>query len=287
MSSNVVNVEQLKARLDSGERIVLLDVRFHPKESSYGREAYSKGHLPGARFIDFKADLTRPEQEHGGRSPLPSPEELASLFGSLGIDRDTAVVAYEDGNGPAAARLWWVLRYLGAERVQVLDGGYSAWSAAGGEAATEVTVDAKPRQFVPAVQAGWLVGVDEVRAVSAGSGQSSAKLVDSRDAAQYAGLEAPFDPVAGHIPGALHYFWKDALLDDGSWKSPEQLRERFASLPKDEEIIVYCGSGISATPNVLALREAGYENVKLYAGSWSDWISYCENPVAVGDKEKA
>ena len=127
----------------------------------------------------------------------------------------------------------------------------------------------------------------DVANLAPSSGQSSAKLVDSRDAAQYAGLEAPFDPVAGHIPGALHYFWKDALHDDGSWKSPEQLSERFASLPKEEEIIVYCGSGISATPNVLALREAGYENVKLYAGSWSDWISYSENPVATVDKEKA
>ncbi|MFF2886030.1 sulfurtransferase [Paenibacillus sp. NPDC057967] len=287
MSSNVVSVEQLKVRLNSGERIVLLDVRFNPKESSYGREAYVKGHLPGAHFIDFKADLTRPAEEHGGRSPLPSPEELASLFGSLGIDRDTAVVAYEDGNGPAASRLWWLLHYLGAERVQVLDGGYSAWTAAGGEVTTEVSVDSEPRKFVLVVQADWLVGVDEVRTASSGSGQSGVKLVDSRDAAQYAGLEAPFDPVAGHIPGALHYFWKDALLDDGSWKSPEQLREHFANLPKEEEIIVYCGSGISATPNVLALREAGYENVKLYAGSWSDWISYSENPIAVGEEEKA
>ncbi|REK74456.1 sulfurtransferase [Paenibacillus paeoniae] len=282
MSSNVVSVDQLKARLNSGERIVLLDVRFNPKEASYGREAYAKGHLPGAHFIDFKADLTRPAQEHGGRSPLPSPEELASLFGSLGIDRDTAVVAYEDGNGPAASRLWWVLRYVGAEQVQVLDGGYAAWTAAGGEVSTEASVVAEQREFVPAVQADWLVGIDEVRAASAGGDQVGAKLVDSRDAAQYAGLEAPFDPVAGYIPGALNYFWKGALHDDGSWKSPELLREQFANLPKEEEIIVYCGSGISATPNVLALREAGYENVKLYAGSWSDWISYENNPIATG-----
>ncbi|RUS47524.1 sulfurtransferase [Cohnella sp. AR92] len=279
--SNIVSVEQLKERLANGERIVLLDVRFNPKEPSYGREAYAKGHLPGAFFIDFKADLTDPAGEHGGRSPLPTPERLASLFGSLGIDRETAVVAYEDGNGPAASRLWWVLRYLGAERAQVLDGGYSAWTAAGGLLSAESAVVAAPREFVPAPRADWLAGVEEARVASAGGG---AKLVDSRDAAQYAGLEAPFDPVAGHIPGALNYFWKDALAADGSWKSADRLRERFADLPPSGEIIVYCGSGISATPNVLALREAGYANVKLYAGSWSDWISYEGNLIATGDE---
>ncbi|WP_372631569.1 sulfurtransferase [Cohnella sp.] len=282
-STNVVSVEQLRSRLEGGERIALLDVRFNPKEPAYGREAYTKGHLPGAAFIDFKADLTDPAQEHGGRSPLPAPERLAALFGSLGIDRETAVVAYEDGNGPAASRLWWVLRYLGAERVQVLDGGYSAWTAAGGAVEAGPAGVAAPREFVPSPRADWLAGVEEVRRASAGGG---AKLVDSRDAAQFSGREAPFDPVAGHIPGASNYFWKDALEADGAWKSPEQLRERFADLPQSGEIIVYCGSGISATPNVLALQEAGYENVKLYAGSWSDWISYSENPVAVGDEEK-
>lgn len=285
MSSNVVSIEQLRSRLNNGDRIVLLDVRFHPKESSYGREAYMRGHLPGAFFIDFKADLTRPAQKHGGRSPLPPPEQLASLFGSLGINRDTAVVAYEDGNGPAASRLWWLLRYLGAERVQLLDGGYSAWTAVGGEVSTEEeVVAAEPREFVPEIQADWLVGVDEVRIASVGSDQGDAKLVDSRDAAQYAGHEAPFDPVAGHIPGAANYFWKDVLHDDGIWKSPELLSEHFADLPKDKEIIVYCGSGISATPNVLALREAGYENVKLYAGSWSDWSLNPSNEIATGDE---
>lgn len=281
--SNIVSAARLKERLAGGERIALLDVRFNPKDPAYGKDAYAKGHLPGASFIDFKADLTDPAQEHGGRSPLPSPERLASLFGSLGIDRETAVVAYEDGNGPAASRLWWLLRYLGADRAQVLDGGYSAWTAAGGAVSAEPAAAVTPREFVPAPRADWLVGVEEVRAASAGGG---AALVDSRDAAQYAGREAPFDTVAGHIPGAANYFWKDTLEAGGSWKSPERLRDWFGDLPQDGEIIVYCGSGISATPNVLALREAGYNNVKLYSGSWSDWISYEGNPVALGEEIK-
>ncbi len=166
----------------------------------------------------------------------------------------------------------------------MLDGGYSAWTAAGEAVSAEPVVIAEPREFVPAPRAGWLVGVDEVREASTSRAQGNVSIIDSRDAAQYAGREAPFDPIAGHIPGAANYFWKDALHADGSWKSPELLGERFADLPKEDEIIVYCGSGISATPNVLALFEAGYEKVKLYAGSWSDWISYSENAIATGEE---
>ncbi len=283
-NSNVVNVAWVQARLAENRPLVFADVRFHPKEAEYGTKAYRQGHLPEAVFIDFKAELTDPAQQHGGRSPLPSPERLAGTFGKLGIDHSTTVVVYEDVNGPAASRLWWILKYLGADNVYVLDGGYQAWAAAGLPISVE-TPASQPREFVTEVRSDWLVGVEEVRAASRAGRGVGAALVDSRDAAQYLGQEAPFDPVAGHIPGARHYFWKDALNEDGTWKSADELRERFADLPKDEEIIVYCGSGISATPNVLALREVGYENVKLYAGSWSDWISYSGNPIAVGDEE--
>lgn len=279
--SNLVKAEWVQARLVEGEEIVIADVRFSPKDALYGRSAYEQGHLPGAVFVDLKADLTDPAGEHGGRSPLPTSERLARIFGGLGIDTSSTVVVYEDGNGPAAARLWWVLKYLGADRVYVLDGGYDAWVAAGLPVTTERPAP-EPREFVPAVRPELLADVDEVRASS--ERRTGTALVDSRDARQYAGLEAPFDPVAGHIPGAVNYFWKDALNEDGSWKSPEQLRDRFAGLGASDEIIVYCGSGISATPNVLALEEAGFQKVKLYAGSWSDWISYSENPIATGDE---
>ncbi|MFC3769588.1 sulfurtransferase [Paenibacillus sp. GCM10012303] len=283
--SNLVKAEWVQARLEAGEEIVIADVRFSPKDALHGRSAYERGHLPGAVFVDLKADLADPAGEHGGRSPLPTPERLARTFGGLGIGKSSTVVVYEDGNGPAAARLWWVLKYTGADRVHVLDGGYDAWVAAGLPVSREQPAP-EPREFVPAVRPELLAGVDEVRASSEGRRTGTA-LVDSRDARQYAGLEAPFDPVAGHIPGAVNYFWKDVLNEDGSWKSPQQLRDRFAELGASDEIIVYCGSGISATPNVLALEEAGFTNVKLYAGSWSDWISYEENPIATGDEDQA
>ncbi|WP_284645558.1 sulfurtransferase [Paenibacillus silviterrae] len=273
-NSVIVNVEWLRERISEGN-LVIADVRFSPKEANYGRRAYDAGHLPGAVFVDFKADLTDPALEHGGRSPLPTPERLAERFGALGIDTSTIVVVYEDVNGPAAARLWWVLQYIGVEDVRVLDGGFEAWKGAGMPITVEQPQPAV-RRLAPRIREEALAAVEDVRSVV--QGKRRATLVDSRDANQYLGLEAPFDPVAGHIPGALNFFWKDGLHKDGTWKPVEALQEHFAGLPKDEEIIVYCGSGISATPNVLALREAGFSRVRLYAGSWSDWISYPEHP---------
>ncbi|MUT65947.1 sulfurtransferase [Paenibacillus sp. NEAU-GSW1] len=279
---NIVDAEWVRSRQSASEQLVIADVRFSPKDAQYGRNAYDKGHLPGAVFVDFKADLTDPAREHGGRSPLPSPERLAGVFGGLGIDQSTTVVVYEDGNGPAASRLWWILKYFGHDNVYVLDGGYSAWTAVGFPVTDEPSA-LERRTFVPAVRPELLAEVADVRAAS--ERRVTSALVDSRDANQYLGLEAPFDPIAGRIPGAVNYFWKDALNEDGSWKSPEQLRERFGGVASaSDEIIVYCNSGISATPNVLALQEAGFTRVKLYAGSWSDWISYEENPIATGEE---
>ncbi|RXZ80993.1 sulfurtransferase [Paenibacillaceae bacterium] len=275
----IVSVSWLSERIQD-EKVVVLDVRFSPKDADYGKQAYDRGHLPGASFVNFKADLADKPQQHGGRSPLPSPEKLAALFGGLGIDQDSIVVVYEDKNGPAATRLWWVLSYLGVEQVYVLDGGYAAWTGAGLPVTAEADAPVR-RELVPAPKGDWLASVQDVRqAIASGS----ATLIDSRDRKQFTGEEAPQDPVAGHIPGARHYFWKDALDEEESWLPQSELAERFAALPKQGEYIVYCGSGITATPNVLALREAGYTNVKLYAGSWSDWISYEENPIAVGEE---
>jgi len=288
-SSTIVSVDWVQQRLNSQGALVLADVRFSPKESGYGRAAYEQNHLPGAVFVDFKADLTDPAQEHGGRSPLPSPERLAATFSGLGIDRQTPVVIYEDSNGPAAARLWWILKYLGHSEVYVLDGGFAAWTAAGFPVTTELPEleNGTSRVFEPEVRSKLLVGVEEVRAVALQPNEGQTVLVDSRDANQYLGLEAPFDPIAGHIPGAVNFFWKDSLTADGLLKSAEELREHYEGLDTEQEIIVYCGSGISATPNALALEAAGFTNVKLYAGSWSDWISYSENPVVTGDEGKA
>lgn len=278
-ASAIVSADWVEAQLEKGE-LTVLDVRFAPGQPNYGRESYERGHLPCAVFVDFKKDLTASAQKHGGRSPLPSAEQLAETLGQLGVSRDRAVVVYDDEGDPASARLWWILSYLGHEQAYVLDGGFKAWEREGRPLSTELT-EPEPAAFVPEPQEDWLADQEEVKAAL---DQNRVTLIDSRDLAQYLGEEAPFDPVAGHIPGSKHYFWKDGRDEQGRWKGPEAQKERFAELPLDQELIVYCGSGISACPNVLALKEAGYKNVKLYSGSWSDWISYEGNPIATGEE---
>lgn len=277
--SNVVSKEWVLELLRSDPRgMIVADVRFRPDDAGYGFEAYQQEHLPGAVFVDLKKDLMDSPQKHGGRSPLPSPEELARRLGKLGIDAVTPVVIYDDDLRPEAARLWWVLKYLGHESAYILDGGFEGWKSAGYPLTPAISHSA-PRVFRANVRKDWLADVDEVRAKIGAAGVT---LLDSRDWKQYVGETAPLDPVAGHIPGAVHAFWKDGVDEHGTLKGAELQRQRFAAIPPEHEVIVYCGSGLSACPNVLALQEAGYRKVKLYAGSWSDWISYEENEIAVG-----
>lgn len=280
--SNLVRREWVLERILSGDsELVIADVRFQPGDEEYGITAYTEHHLPGAVFVDLKKDLADPPGKHGGRSPLPDPQRLATTFGSLGIDRSKPVVIYDDDLRPEAARLWWILKYLGHEEAYILDGGFKGW-AAGGFPLTAEKTEVTPRHFDVKLRSDLLADVNDVLAALDKRGEIT--LVDSRDWKQYIGETAPLDPVAGHIPGATYAFWKDGIQEDGRLKSPEALRERFTGVDPDNEVIVYCGSGLSACPNVLALQEAGYRRVKLYAGSWSDWISYEGNPVATGNE---
>lgn len=282
----IVSNRWLLARLYEPD-LIIADCRFDLAAPQAGRIAYENSRIPGARYFDLEADLSAPVEQHGGRHPLPSPDTLAKVFSQKGISLDARVVIYDDQGGAMASRLWWLLNYMGHERVYVLDGGFTAWQQAGFP-----VEDGEPAVVIPAPFAGhpqpeWLAELAEVQAVSqvAQTGQEEGTLlIDSREYKRYIGEEEPIDPVAGHIPGAQHYFWKDNLKEQGLWKSANELAERFRSLPKDRELIVYCGSGVTACPNVLALKEAGYERVRLYAGSWSDWISYPENPIATGEE---
>ncbi|MCT1401772.1 sulfurtransferase [Paenibacillus sp. p3-SID867] len=278
--SNLVSKEWVLKQLESNpDQLVIADVRFSPGNEGYGLEAYQREHVPGAVFIDLKKDLMDPPGEHGGRSPLPQPDELARRLGNLGIDTNTPVVVYDDDLRPEGARLWWILKYLGHGSAFILDGGYAGWKSAGYPLISG-KIEVTPRSFQASVQEDWLADVNEVRVKLGAAGVT---LLDSRDWKQFTGETAPLDPVAGHIPGAVHAYWKDGVDEDGTLKGAERQRERFAGIDPDHEVIVYCGSGLSACPNVLALREAGYRNVKLYAGSWSDWISYKENEIAAGE----
>ncbi|MBB6670325.1 sulfurtransferase [Cohnella nanjingensis] len=275
----VVSKKWLLARLYEPD-LVIVDCRFQLGKPASGQEAYTESHIPRAVYVDLERDLSAPIGEHGGRHPLPDVETLAERLGRAGISRESRVVAYDDQGGAMASRLWWVLRYLGHEQAYVLEEGFSAWVRDGYPTTAEQPV-VIPTTFAASPRTVMLVGVERVREVVARGG---AVLIDSRDPERYRGEVEPLDRKAGHIPGAINRVWSAGRREDGTWKSPEEQRARFAELPQDGEIIVYCGSGVTATPNVLALQEAGFTNVKLYGGSWSDWISYSENPIATGEE---
>lgn len=270
-----VNKEWLVQQLDN-ELVKIVDCRFEMGNPELGKKQYEESHIPGAVYFDIEKDLSGPVQKHGGRHPLPDIEILRDKLESVGITRETTVVAYDSGTCENAARLWWLLSYLGHERVFVLDGGYEAWMNC--EFPTDnQTPSFDTSEFEIYLQTNMLADYQEVREVVEGL-QPDTVLMDSRAKERYLGIEEPIDSVAGHIPGAVNYPWKHNFQDD-HFKKIKNQQERFHELPLYTPIIVYCGSGITATPNYLGLRQAGYQNVKLYAGSYSDWISYEDSPI--------
>ncbi|EXX85324.1 3-mercaptopyruvate sulfurtransferase [Paenibacillus darwinianus] len=281
-----VTTEWLAARLgEAGFAVV--DCRFALNDPAAGRQAYLAVHIPGAYYADLEQDLSGPKRPGGagGRHPLPDAGKLAVALSRMGIGNETTVVAYDDQGGAMASRLCWLLRYTGhTGEAYILDGGFGEWSAEARPVTAEVPAQAEGVSYEVRIRPELAVDQADVRVLI---GKPGAVLIDSREAFRYSGESEPIDPVAGHIPGAINRFWKYGLDESGHWKSAEAQLERFADLPKDAEIIVYCGSGVTACPNVFALEAAGFRNVKLYAGSWSDWVSNMENPVATGDEEEA
>jgi thiosulfate/3-mercaptopyruvate sulfurtransferase len=278
--NHIVSMEWLAKHYEDRD-VVVVDCRFALGKPESGREGYVKDHIPGAFYLDLERDLSGPIQEHGGRHPLPDLGDLSLKLGELGVDSSKTVVAYDDQGGAMASRLWWLLRFLNHERVRVMDEGYSQWKAAGYPVTDAPTPAAAPALFSPKVQRQMLISILELKEKL---GAPNVTLIDSREPKRYLGLEEPIDKVAGHIPTAQNYFWKEVLDGNGRWKSEDTLQERFGGVHPEDEVIVYCGSGVTACPNVLALNEAGYKKVRLYAGSWSDWISYEENPIATGEE---
>ncbi|UOF92782.1 sulfurtransferase [Fodinisporobacter ferrooxydans] len=274
MHSNLVHVQWLHEHLQE-ENLRILDCRFVLGQPDVGEQSYRQGHIPGALYLHLERDLSAPKQIHGGRHPLPTPERFTEIMSAAGIDEHVTVVAYDDQGGAFASRLWWMLKYFGHSNVFLLDGGFSAWQNSEYPVAAEIPA-MRPKSFTVRPQYDWVVNMEEVKQKL---DCDDVALIDSREFKRYAGLEEHIDPVAGHIPGARNYFWKDSLNDNGYWKNAKEQRDRFQGIREDREVIVYCGSGVTACPNILALKEAGFTNVKLYPGSWSDWCSYPDNPV--------
>lgn len=287
---HIVSMNWVLARLYEPD-LALIDCRFQLSDPNAGRLQYEQSRIPGALYLDLERHLSGPVSLHGGRHPLPDMSAIAELLGRLGVSRTSRVVAYDDQGGAMASRLWWMMRYIGHEHVYVMDEGFTSWQNAGFPITSATPPIQIPVEYEIEVQHHMLADVHDVkRAVMNPGSENTPILIDSREKQRYLGITEPIDKAAGHIPGAIHRFWKDNLHQNGKWKSVQELIERFDDIRSDSspeghrEIIVYCGSGVTACPNVLALSEAGFEKVKLYAGSWSDWISYEGNPVATGEE---
>lgn len=254
---------------------VLIDVTWNLMGPP-GRDAYDAGHLPGAHFVDLDTELAGPPGD-GGRHPLPSATIVEAALRRAGVSEDSAVVVYDAANSMAAARAWWVFRYFGVRDVRVLDGGFAAWQAAGGEVSTSAPEDG---QGTFTASAGQIPMLD---AAGAAELATTGVLLDARAPERFAGEVEPMDKVAGHIPGAINAPTTGNVSADGRFLSPEDLRTRFTALGADASAAVgtYCGSGVTAAHEALAMEIAGIE-AQVYVGSWSEWITNPTRPIATG-----
>jgi thiosulfate/3-mercaptopyruvate sulfurtransferase len=278
----LVSTEWLASRLDD-DTLRVVDVRWYLDPSRRGDEAYRAGHVPGAVFLDVDADLSAPGGRRGGsigRHPWPSADRFSAVMSRAGVGSETQVVAYDDQAGANAGRLWYLLKAYGHDRAAVLDGGLAKWLAEGRPLETAVPAPA-PGRFVAVPRDGFVVDKREMARLAPGQ-----LVLDARARERYRGEAEPVDPRAGHIPGARSAPYTENLTggDVPVFLDPTTLRRRYASLGADRsEPIVYCGSGVSACHDLLALETAGLRG-RLYAGSWSEWSADPELPAARGEE---
>lgn len=271
----LIGAAALQARLTEPGCIVV-DCRFDLMDPDAGRAAYDAGHIPGALYANLDRDLAVPAAANGtgGRHPLPDPERLGRLFAAWGVTPESTVVAYDDVGNAIAARLWWLLRWAGHHDAAVLDGGFTAWQAAGGDCSTAISVpEPSPGAYLPNPGAMPVIDAD---AVAAGLAEDRLVLLDARAADRFAGRSEPIDRVAGHVPGATNAPFQDNLDADKCFRPAGQLRAYYDAIIGERPIAsvaAMCGSGVTACQTLLALEVAGRPGAALYVGSWSDWIS--------------
>ncbi len=278
--TTLISTEELAAHLNDPDWVIV-DCRFTLSDTEAGRRAYGAGHLPGACYAHLDEDLSGPKNGRNGRHPLPDPAVFAATLGRWGIDGSKQVVVYDDSFGSMAVRLWWMLRWVGHDAVALLDGGLPKWQREKRPLTAEVPA-VKRTVFVPRLRDHMRVDAD---AVLAASRSADRLILDARPEMRFTGEMEPIDPVAGHVPGAINVPFDDNLDVGGTFLTPEELREQYQRLldgRSPEQVILMCGSGVTACHDLLAMEVAGLSGAKLYPGSWSEWIADPARPVAKG-----
>jgi len=280
--TTLISAPELAALLSSGTPPVVIDTSFDLADTDAGEKRFRSSHLPGSHYLHLDRDLSATKTGRNGRHPLPDRAEFARRVASLGIGPETQVVALDAQGGVYAARLWWMLRWLGHRTVAVLDGGIQAWQRAGGALTDQPSASPVPTPTPYPERASLAPSVD---ATGVATRQPRRAVLDARSGERFRGEAEPIDPVAGHIPGALNRFHRDNLADGGVFKPGDRLRDEFRVLLGDrspDEVIHSCGSGVTACHNLLAMEHAGLAGSLLYPGSWSEWSADPARPIARG-----
>lgn len=280
MFTTLVSVNDLAAHLDD-PRWIVFDCRHDLTDTGAGHRAYAESHIRGARFIHLDTDLSGAKTGHNGRHPLPAAKNFCARLAALGMRNDMQAIAYDASGGAYAARLWWMLRWVGHDKVAVLDGGWNAWTKAAHAVSTALPATASG-DFSGTARA---VSVDAAF-VEAEMGSAGTRLIDARSVDRFRGENETLDPVGGHIPGATNRFFQHNLGTDGCFKPAAVLKQEFLALlghASPVQVVHQCGSGVTACHNQLAMEVAGLAGSRVFPGSWSEWCSDPHRPVAVGE----
>ena len=275
---DVINVQDLKTNLND-PNWVIFDCRYSIAEPELGHQEYREGHIPGALYVSLENELTgRIIPGETGRHPLPEVDDIVEKLSAWGVNQNTQAIIYDHSSGAFAARLWWLLNWLGHDKAAIVNGGWNAWVKEVGQVEVKENIG-KPGKFIPSLRDDLAVNAQFVDSIRLDPGYL---LLDSRSPERFHGIEETIDPVAGHIPGAVSAPYQDNLTEDDMFLNKIELKARFQKLlgeTSPENTIFYCGSGVSAIHNIIAMRMAGYEVAKLYPGSWSEWITDPSRPI--------
>ncbi len=274
----IISAENLINSLQD-ENTLVFDCRCDIKDTTYGIQAYTEGHMPGSIYVNVDTDLASEKTPSSGRHPLPDADALSEKLSQWGLSSEKQAVIYDDASGAFAGRMWWILKWLGHKKVAVLDGGLGSYMSIGGKLTTDETIFEK-NIFTPNIQSEMVVEITDVEEAQY---KMNKLIIDARSKERYLGIKDLVDPIAGHVPGAISHPLSLNLNKDGKFRSPEDLKLAFDKIIADttsENVISMCGSGITACHNILAMEIAGIKGIKLYVGSWSEWITDKSRPIA-------